>query len=185
MSDKWESKRRWILKRAGYRCENCGTDSQRLHVHHIQPKSEGGEDKIGNLEARCPDCHAEAHNANACILCGGIIHEGGEATLLDTSGGSLLHVCCDCREIIEATGEDSDRCGVCGRISNPSRSRGIYWMDGDGKANPPVYKVCDECRKKLFRNRGVVERYIDEELPDGWVDFKHWENSDAQEGESA
>lgn len=179
MSDKWQLTRQRALEKACYKCEKCGTDSQRLHVHHIEPRSEGGTDDITNLEVRCPDCHADAHDAEACVLCGGIIHTGGEATVLDTSGGTLIHVCDDCREIIEAAGEDGGRCGICGRIRNPSRSEGIYWMDSfTDTSMPSVYNICDECRKVIIsRPRHIVERYIDEELPDEWVDFKHWDDN--------
>ena len=177
MTEDWDKIRKKALERAGYRCKKCGSDSQRLHVHHIKPRKDGGSDEMDNLKVLCPDCHADEHDAEACLLCGGIIHEGGQATVLDTSGGSLVHICDDCRDIIAATGEDGERCGICARIRNPSRACGIYWMDY-GKQEPPHTKICDECRKVVvFGRRNKVERYIDRELPDAWVDFKHWEDT--------
>jgi 5-methylcytosine-specific restriction endonuclease McrA len=40
-------------------CEVCG--SQAIDIHHIQPRSRGGNDTIENLMALCRDCHHEVH----------------------------------------------------------------------------------------------------------------------------
>ena len=55
---KW-SKRK-ALKRAGYRCAECGA-TQDLQVHHIVPVSVGGGDNQRNLQVLCDKCHRRAH----------------------------------------------------------------------------------------------------------------------------
>lgn len=67
----WESRRMAILHRDGGHCQVCGDvrPQQELHVHHKQPVSEGGTHELENLELRCADCHAEAHNEDLCVFC--------------------------------------------------------------------------------------------------------------------
>ena len=44
------------LRRAGGKCERCdGTN--RLAMHHIMPRSEGGGDNVENLAVLCRRCH--------------------------------------------------------------------------------------------------------------------------------
>lgn len=59
-----------VLKRANGVCELCDepapfvrkTDNTPyLETHHITPLSEGGFDKIDNVVAVCPNCHAKQH----------------------------------------------------------------------------------------------------------------------------
>lgn len=46
----------------GYRCTRCGeTRIHLLTIHHVNPRSEGGEDSLGNLRTMCIKCHAESH----------------------------------------------------------------------------------------------------------------------------
>lgn len=53
----WKEIRRWIIKR-DRRCYRCETRQQRnLTVHHIIPRSEGGEENAENLVTLCIDCH--------------------------------------------------------------------------------------------------------------------------------
>jgi len=49
-----------VLKRAGFRCELCGTsaDERAIEVDHILPRKHGGEDEISNLQALCFKCNA-------------------------------------------------------------------------------------------------------------------------------
>lgn len=60
-----------VMERNGLTCQRCGagqgdTDEDgrpvRLHVHHIVPKSEGGEDKLSNLQTLCSQCNLGAKN---------------------------------------------------------------------------------------------------------------------------
>jgi len=45
-----------IKARDGYRCELCGSQED-LHVHHIIPRSEGGDNSPDNLVTLCEECH--------------------------------------------------------------------------------------------------------------------------------
>lgn len=47
-----------LLKRAGNRCEDCGTDEGPFHAHHIVPQALGGSHALENLKLLCEDCHA-------------------------------------------------------------------------------------------------------------------------------
>jgi hypothetical protein len=50
--------RREALERAGYRCEVPGCACRtNLHVHHIQRRSQGGSDELGNLAVACASHH--------------------------------------------------------------------------------------------------------------------------------
>lgn len=40
-------------------CQNC--EAIAVDIHHITFRSQGGEDKIGNLIALCRNCHDKAH----------------------------------------------------------------------------------------------------------------------------
>src|SRR4051812_40064094 len=49
-----------VLRRAGFRCELCGTpaDERALEVDHIIPRRHGGSDDHTNLQALCWRCNA-------------------------------------------------------------------------------------------------------------------------------
>lgn len=49
-----------VLKRAAYRCELCGVsaDDKALEVDHINPRNQGGDNDIENLQALCFSCNA-------------------------------------------------------------------------------------------------------------------------------
>ncbi len=64
-----------ILRRDGYICQKCGTPHMlinehgmkipvadgALQVHHIVPRSTGGDDNPDNLITWCKDCHDKYH----------------------------------------------------------------------------------------------------------------------------
>ena len=58
--------RKWIVKRRDdYTCQKCKKDLYRTkdgEVHHIQPLSIGGTNKINNLILLCHDCHKKLHD---------------------------------------------------------------------------------------------------------------------------
>ncbi len=56
----YESLRRQILRRDGWRCQSCGSMSN-LEVHHIEFRSHSGADSEENLITLCTACHAELH----------------------------------------------------------------------------------------------------------------------------
>lgn len=49
-----------VLDRDDHKCIECGIEDN-IHVHHIKPRKDGGEDTEGNLIALCNKCHAEKH----------------------------------------------------------------------------------------------------------------------------
>ena len=60
-SAEWYKARREALDRDSNNCQDCGT-SEDLHVHHIEPVSEGGAKfDTGNLITLCQEHHYERH----------------------------------------------------------------------------------------------------------------------------
>lgn len=62
----WNSRRRRVYSRDGYRCQNCGAGGGReggaeLHAHHIVPISKGGSHSTSNLKTMCKECHGAIH----------------------------------------------------------------------------------------------------------------------------
>ena len=52
-----------VLCRDGWRCQACGSRSN-LQAHHIQLRSQSGDDAEDNLITLCTKCHAQAHTAH-------------------------------------------------------------------------------------------------------------------------
>lgn len=49
-----------IAAKQGYKCKKCRVGFGVVyHIDHIKPHSEGGSDRESNLQALCPNCHAE------------------------------------------------------------------------------------------------------------------------------
>jgi 5-methylcytosine-specific restriction endonuclease McrA len=62
----------YILHRDEYTCQHCSKNkSVKLHVHHIQFRSEGGTDTPDNLITLCETCHDKLHLGNL----GATVHE--------------------------------------------------------------------------------------------------------------
>lgn len=62
----WSTRRKEVLKRDRYTCQNCGRkggeiNNIQLHAHHIVPKSNGGTHSKSNLKTLCKDCHNAIH----------------------------------------------------------------------------------------------------------------------------
>ena len=49
-----------VLKRDGWRCQDCGAMKD-LQVHHIRPRSQLGGDVMPNLITLCASCHGKRH----------------------------------------------------------------------------------------------------------------------------
>ena len=82
----WARLRRRCLRRAGYRCQNCGrrgrlrlpgplwrrvpgwvrtwlaTHGAELHADHIVPLRRGGRNRVDNLACLCRACHEAKHH---------------------------------------------------------------------------------------------------------------------------
>jgi diadenosine tetraphosphate (Ap4A) HIT family hydrolase len=68
-----------VFKRAGFRCELCGSPAQEkaLEVDHILPRKHGGKDALENLQALCWQCNANKGDRDATAF--RAIREGLEA----------------------------------------------------------------------------------------------------------
>lgn len=47
------------LDRDSRTCQDCGSTTSNLEVHHILPVSQGGTNILDNLKTVCADCHKE------------------------------------------------------------------------------------------------------------------------------
>lgn len=55
-----------LYENRGSKCEICGyNNSNILQVHHIIPRSMGGNNKFTNLQIVCPNCHGTVHNGDS------------------------------------------------------------------------------------------------------------------------
>ena len=54
---------RKVLKRDGWRCQVCGS-LRNLEVHHLQFRSQSGDDDEANLITVCTRCHSQFHYAH-------------------------------------------------------------------------------------------------------------------------
>jgi 5-methylcytosine-specific restriction endonuclease McrA len=52
--------RNQVLKRDGWRCQDCGAMKD-LQVHHIKRRSQLGGDVAQNLITLCASCHGKRH----------------------------------------------------------------------------------------------------------------------------
>ena len=55
--------RQATLERDSHTCVNCSC-TEDLYIHHIVPRSVGGEDKLSNLCTLCGQCHSKVHDRN-------------------------------------------------------------------------------------------------------------------------
>lgn len=60
-SAEWKRNRIAALKRAGYKCEECGNTDRCLEVHHTTPPWHGGTHELANLQVLCCSHHKLAH----------------------------------------------------------------------------------------------------------------------------
>jgi 5-methylcytosine-specific restriction endonuclease McrA len=60
----YESLRQQVLQRDHWRCQLCGVMSN-LDVHHIEFRSQGGEDSELNLITLCAACHSQTHRRDS------------------------------------------------------------------------------------------------------------------------
>lgn len=54
--------REYLLEKWGRQCVYCGEDKIALEVEHIQPKSNGGTDRVSNLTLACHECNQQKGN---------------------------------------------------------------------------------------------------------------------------
>jgi 5-methylcytosine-specific restriction endonuclease McrA len=58
--DRYSRLCRQVLERDNWRCQNCGRTTE-LQIHHIQFRSQLGDDSGENLVTLCAACHRELH----------------------------------------------------------------------------------------------------------------------------
>ena len=58
-----------VLSRDGWKCRSCGSRNN-LHVHHIQFRSQQGEDTTENLCTLCASCHRGCHEEQGITIVG-------------------------------------------------------------------------------------------------------------------
>jgi len=58
--ERYQALRKRVLERDGWRCQSCGA-LRNLHVHHMQPRSRLGTDRLQNLITLCARCHRFEH----------------------------------------------------------------------------------------------------------------------------
>jgi len=61
-SDKYEQLRLKVLRRDGWKCQNCGS-AKDLQVHHQTFRSQLGNDCDANLITLCVTCHLIEHGS--------------------------------------------------------------------------------------------------------------------------
>ena len=60
-TDAYEELYQQVLRRDGWRCQACGSRTN-LQVHHIQLRSQSGDDAEENLITLCSACHEQIHS---------------------------------------------------------------------------------------------------------------------------
>jgi hypothetical protein len=63
-SQRWETKRFFMLKQARYQCEACGARNVLLNCHHLTYERLGNE-RRDDLQILCRDCHKKVHGIEA------------------------------------------------------------------------------------------------------------------------
>lgn len=100
MSDRyppdWHSRRRQVLRRDNFTCQNCGAQGgsysdTELHVHHSVPISSGGSHNISNLITHCKECHDAIHGTRMAPTAQGRTHEMGTDNIeFPTTGETFI-----------------------------------------------------------------------------------------------
>ena len=57
----YENVKAYVKARDGFSCWKCGS-KEKLEVHHIKQRKDGGPDRPDNLVTLCHDCHAHHHD---------------------------------------------------------------------------------------------------------------------------
>lgn len=165
--DDWEARRRAVLYRSDYCCDDCGVDADDdvLHVHHIKPISNGGGHELENLKTLCPDCHADEHDKQRCNICHKIgTHWVDESKTSGTVGLSMM-----CRDhyrlIAQRCGKEQHNdngsfgnpvAGFCVLCGNECTGKYALHDHGTRPQNATINSLmCAKCRRLyVFERRG-------------------------------
>jgi len=75
----YENLRQQVLCRDNWRCQSCGALAN-LEVHHLQFRSQQGDDSELNLITLCTRCHARMHAQSCAVFSPSILaRRGGDA----------------------------------------------------------------------------------------------------------
>ena len=66
-SDNWDTIRKRVYQRDGYRCVMCGKKGK-LHAHHIVPVRISKDNSMNNLVSVCNECHRKLEEVGFKIL---------------------------------------------------------------------------------------------------------------------
>ena len=64
LDEQWLNIQRQVFERDGFKCRHCKKGKVELHAHHLQARSEGGEDTLDNLVTLDKECHTKYHSGN-------------------------------------------------------------------------------------------------------------------------
>ena len=87
----FENIKSYVLHRDNYTCQHCKGKSKdnRLEVHHIIYRSNGGSDNQENLTTLCKSCHDKVHNNEIELNLKGIKKKYKDATFMNIMKNSL------------------------------------------------------------------------------------------------
>lgn len=66
-SDRWDTIRRQVYLRDGFRCVMCGKKTK-LHAHHVVPVQVSHDNSLNNLVSVCGHCHRKLETIGFKIL---------------------------------------------------------------------------------------------------------------------
>ena len=70
IDEQWLNIQRQVFERDGFKCRHCKRSKTELHAHHLQARSEGGEDTLENLVTLDKECHVKYHKGELTLKIG-------------------------------------------------------------------------------------------------------------------
>ena len=70
LDEQWLNLQRQVFERDGFKCRHCKKGKLELHAHHLQARSEGGEDTLENLVTLDKECHMKYHKGELALKIG-------------------------------------------------------------------------------------------------------------------
>ncbi|RZV12546.1 DNA directed RNA polymerase subunit P/RPABC4 [Natrinema hispanicum] len=119
----WNSIRKEVLERDGYQCKSCGETEKELHVHHVEPLSEGGSNSKNNLKTLCHPCHEDVHGHP-------IPTAGSTQDRPCPNNPNVTYKCSKCKRKVTLFKYGGIRCPMCGnRILLKERAEDVKEVD--------------------------------------------------------
>lgn len=66
-TEDWDTIRKKVYQRDGYRCQMCGKNGV-IHAHHIVPLKISKNNSLSNLVSLCPKCHKKIEEVGFTVL---------------------------------------------------------------------------------------------------------------------